>query len=77
MTVLKTVTFKGSRLSRNQQEFIQLNKKLWAMRKPDFLRSQVDEALARQRTEVVEPYKEWTFIHMSKGTPFLGDCFVR
>lgn len=80
MTGFRTVSFKGGQLSRNQRDLLQLNKNLRLMRNPDFLRTQVDDALARQseaRKTGIKPIKEWTVVHTSKGTSFLGDCFIR
>ncbi len=77
MTGFRTVSQRSAGLSRNQQQQIQLNKNLRLMRNPDFLRVQVNETLARQKKEVIKPHKEWTVVHTSKGTPFLGDCFTR
>lgn len=80
MTGFRTVSFIGIKLSRNQRDLLQLNKNLRLMRNPDFLRTQVDDALARQseaRKTGIKPYKEWSLIYQATGTPFLGDCFVR
>lgn len=79
MTGFKTVTFKGTRLTSNQLDMVQLNKNLRKLRNPDHLRVQVDSALAQLESYKAsghEPYKPWTVVQFEKGTPFLGDCFV-